>query len=42
MNFQDFKNPELQEKLKNASSPEELLKLANEAGFWSRQALQAC
>ena len=28
MNFKDFKNPELQEKLRNASSPEDLLELA--------------
>ncbi len=33
MNFEDFKNPEFQEKLKNASTPEELLALAREQGF---------
>ena len=33
MNFEDFKKPEFQEKLKDASSPEELLQLAKEAGF---------
>ena len=33
MKFEDFKDPEFQEKLKNASSPEDLLALAKEAGF---------
>ena len=33
MNFEDLKNPELQEKLKAASAPEELLALAREEGY---------
>ena len=33
MNFDDLRNPELQEKLRNASSPEELLAIAKESGF---------
>ena len=33
MSFDDLKNPEFQEKLKNASSPEELLQLVKESGF---------
>ena len=33
MNFEDFKDPEVQEKLKEAQSPQELLELAREAGF---------
>ena len=33
MNFGDLKDPEFQEKLKNASSPEELLELAKESGL---------
>ena len=33
MNFEDLKNPELQEKLKVAKTPEELLAIAKEAGF---------
>ena len=33
MDFNDFKSPELQKKLRNASNPEELLALAQDAGF---------
>ena len=33
MNIDDLKNPELQERLKNAKTPEELLAIANEAGY---------
>lgn len=33
MNPEDFKDPKLQERLRNASSPEELLELAREAGL---------
>ena len=33
MNFEDLKNPELQEKLKSAKTPEDLLELAHEAGY---------
>ena len=33
MNFEDLKNPELQEKLKSANTPEELLALAKEEGY---------
>ena len=33
MNFEDLKNPELQEKLKGAKTPDELLALAKEEGF---------
>ena len=33
VNFEDFKDPELQEKLKNARSPQELLELARESDF---------
>ena len=33
MNFEDLKNPELQERLKSAKTPEEILAIANEAGF---------
>ena len=33
MNFEDLKNPELQEKLKEAKTPEELLAIAKEEGF---------
>ena len=32
MSFEDFKNPEFQEKLENASSPEGLLTAAKEEG----------
>ena len=32
MNFEDLKNPELQEKLKSAKTPEELVALAKEEG----------
>ena len=32
MNFEDLKNTELQEKLKNAQTPEEMFTLAEEAG----------
>ena len=32
MNFEDLKNPELQEKLKAAKTPEDILELAREAG----------
>ena len=33
MNFDDLKNPELQEKLKSAKTPEELVALAKEEGL---------
>ena len=33
MNFEDLKNPELQEKLKAAKAPEEVLAIAKEEGF---------
>ena len=33
MNYEDLKNPELQEKLKSAKTPEDLLELAHEAGY---------
>ena len=33
MNFEDLKNPELQEKLKACKTPEEMLALAKEEGF---------
>ena len=33
MNFEDLKNPELQEKLKAAKTPEEMLAIAREEGF---------
>ena len=33
MNFDDLKNPELQEKLMGASTPEKLLAIAKEEGF---------
>ena len=33
MNYEDLKNPELQEKLKAAKTPEELLAIAKEEGF---------
>ena len=33
MNFEDLKNPELQEKLKSATTPEEILAIAKEEGF---------
>ena len=33
MNFEDLKDPELQEQLKTCNSPEELLALARELGF---------
>ena len=33
MNIDDLKNPELQEKLKSAKTPEEMLALAREEGF---------
>ena len=33
MEFADLKDPELREKLRNVSSPEELLALADEAGI---------
>ena len=32
MSFEDLKDPELQEKLKGAKTPEELLELAKEGG----------
>ena len=42
MNFEDLKNPELQEKLMAAKTPEELLAIAKEAGFsLSDDALEA-
>ncbi|MBR3314246.1 MAG: Nif11 family protein [Atopobiaceae bacterium] len=33
MNFEDSKDPKLKEKLRNVSSPEELLELAKKEGF---------
>ena len=33
MNFEDLMNPELQEKLKGARTPEELLAIAKDEGF---------
>lgn len=33
MNFDDLKSPELQEKLKNVKTPEELIALAKEEGY---------
>ena len=33
MKFDDLKNPELQEKLKNASTPEEILTIAKAQGY---------
>ena len=33
MNFEDLKNPELQEKLKAAETPEDILAIAKEEGF---------
>lgn len=33
MNFEDLKNPELQEKLKSAKTPEDVLALAKEEGY---------
>ena len=33
MNFEDLKNPELQEKLKSAKTPEELVSIVKEEGF---------
>ena len=33
MNFEDLKNPELQERLKAAKTPEELLEIAREEGY---------
>ena len=33
MNFEDLKNPELQEKLKNAQTTEDLIALAREEGI---------
>ena len=33
MNFNDLQNPELQEKLKAAKAPEDILALAKEEGF---------
>ena len=33
MNFEDLKNPEFQEKLKDVKTPEELLALAKEEGY---------
>jgi predicted ribosomally synthesized peptide with nif11-like leader len=33
VNFDELKDPELQEKLKAATTPEEILALAKEAGF---------
>ena len=33
MNFEILKNPELQEKLKSAKTPEEILAIANDEGF---------
>ena len=33
MNFEDLKNPELQEKLKSAMTPDELLTLLKEEGY---------
>ncbi len=33
MNFDELKNPELQEKLKSAKSPEDILSIAKEEGY---------
>ena len=33
MNFEDLQNPELQEKLKAAKTPEDILDLAREEGY---------
>lgn len=33
MNFDDLNNPELQEKLKNAKTPEEIFAIAKEEGY---------
>ena len=33
MNFEDLKSPKLQEKLKSAKTPEEILAIAREEGF---------
>ena len=33
MNFDELKDPELQEKLKSAKSPEDILAIAKEEGF---------
>ena len=33
MNLEDLKNPELQEKLKTAKSPEEIFAIAREEGY---------
>ena len=33
MNFEDLKNPELQEKLKSAKTPEDILTMAKEEGY---------
>ena len=33
MNFEDLKNPEFQERLKSAQTPEELVELAKEEGI---------
>ena len=33
MDFEDLKNPELQEKLKSAKTPEELVALAKDEGY---------
>ena len=33
MSFEDLKNPELQERLKSAKTPEEILAIAREEGF---------
>ena len=33
MNFEDLKNPELQEKLKSAKTAEEILAIAKEEGY---------
>ena len=33
MNFEDLKNPELQEKLRSAKTPEEILAIAQEEGY---------
>ena len=32
MNFEDLKNPELQEKLKSAKTPEDIFAIAKESG----------
>ena len=33
MNFEDLKNPEIQEKLKGAKTPEEIIEIAREEGY---------